>query len=58
MGTGLISLKTVYDGWDGYQTSLVRAIAPRSREQLLWRPAPHMRSVGEVAEHIASGRVE
>lgn len=52
------SLKLVYEGWDGYQTSLVRAVAPLTREQLLWRPAPGLRSVGEVAEHIATGRVD
>lgn len=52
------SLRAVYDGWGGYQTSLVRAVAPLSREQLAWRPAPGLRSVGEVAEHIGSGRVD
>ena len=35
------SLLTIFQGWDGYQISLVRAIAPLSREQLLYRPAPH-----------------
>lgn len=51
------SLRVVYDGWDGYQTALVRAVAPLTSEQLAWRPASGLRSVGEVAEHIASGRV-
>lgn len=52
------SLLTVYDGWDGYQISLVRAIAPLSPEHLAWRPAPHLRSVGEIAAHISLGRVD
>jgi uncharacterized damage-inducible protein DinB len=51
------SLMTVYNGWDGYQISLVRAIAPRSREQLMWRPAPHLRSAGDLARHISEGRM-
>ena len=51
------SLMTVYSGWDSYQVSLVRAIAPLSREQLLYRPAPHLRSVGEIASHIGLGRI-
>jgi uncharacterized damage-inducible protein DinB len=53
-----LSLFSVYDGWDGYQTSLVHAIAPLSREQLRWRPASHLRSVGVLASHIGIGRLE
>jgi hypothetical protein len=30
------SLLTIFKGWDGYQISLVRAIAPLSREQLAY----------------------
>ncbi len=52
------SLMSVFKGWDGYQTSLVQAIAPRSREQLIWRPTPHLRSAGEIARHISAGRVD
>ena len=51
-------LKTVFDGWDGYHRSIVNAIAPRTREELLWRPAPDLRSVGELAAHIALGRLD
>ena len=43
------SLLTLFKGWDGYQISLVRAIAPLSREQLAYRPVPHLRSAGELA---------
>jgi uncharacterized damage-inducible protein DinB len=52
------SLLTVFKGWDGYQISLVRAIAPLSREQLSYRPAPHLRSAGELARHISEGRFD
>jgi len=51
------SLMTIYKGWDGYQVSLVRAIAPLSREQLAYRPASHLRSAGEIARHISEGRL-
>jgi uncharacterized damage-inducible protein DinB len=50
------SLLTVYNGWDGYQLSLVRAVAPLTREQLAYRPAPNLRSAGTIARHISEGR--
>ena len=50
------SLLTVYNGWDGYQISLVRAVAPLTREQLAYRPAPNLRSAGSIARHISEGR--
>jgi uncharacterized damage-inducible protein DinB len=58
MTTDAYSLMSVYKGWDDYQISIVRAIAPLSREQLAWRPAPHLRSVGEIANHIIGGRIQ
>jgi uncharacterized damage-inducible protein DinB len=51
------NLLTVYHGWDSYQQSLLAAVAPLTPEQLGWRPAPHLRPVGEVVRHIALGRV-
>ena len=50
-------LMQVFDGWDGYQISLAHAVAPLSREQLAWRPAPQLRSVGELVSHISVGRL-
>jgi uncharacterized damage-inducible protein DinB len=52
-----VSLKFVYEGWDGYQTSLAHAIAPLTPEQLAWHPSPQLRSVGEIAIHISFGRI-
>jgi uncharacterized damage-inducible protein DinB len=52
------SLLTVFSGWDGYNRSLVSAIAPLSPEQLQYRPAPDRRSVGEIAAHVAFGRLD
>ncbi|HEX3877847.1 MAG TPA: DinB family protein [Bryobacteraceae bacterium] len=52
-----IPLSTVFDGWGGYQTSLAHAIEPLSAEQLGWKPSEKLRSVGEIARHIALGRI-
>ncbi len=52
-----IKLSKIYDGWEGYQTSLVHAIQPVTQEQLAWRPAANLRSVGDLASHIAFGRI-
>jgi uncharacterized damage-inducible protein DinB len=52
------SLAAIFDGWDGYHTSIVRAVEPLSPDHLSWRPAQHLRSAGEVAGHLALGRVE
>lgn len=53
-----ISLMTVFSGWDGYQRSLVSAIEGLTEENLLYRPAPERRSIGEIAGHIAYGRMD
>ena len=51
------SLQLIYDGWNGYNQSLINAIKPLSPAQLSWRPAEQLNSVGEVARHISMGRV-
>lgn len=51
------SLAMVYDGWNGYQTSLVHAVEPLTPAQLAWRPGAKHRSVGELVRHIALGRM-
>ena len=51
------SLAMVFEGWEDYRRSIIHAVAPLTREQLLWRPAAHLRSVGELARHIALGPV-
>lgn len=53
-----VSLRVVYGGWEGYQQSLVSAVAPLSLEHLRYRPTPSARSVGEIAAHIAFGRID
>ena len=51
------SLAMVYEGWDGYRESIVLAVTPLTGEQLMWRPAAHLRSAGEIARHIALGSI-
>lgn len=58
MSTGGIPLKSVFEGWDGYQVSLSHAVAPLTRDQLAFRPSADARSVGEIAAHIAFGRID
>ena len=53
----MTKLAQVLDGWGGYQTSLLHAIAPLAAAQLSWRPAPDRRSIGELVRHIAMGRI-
>ena len=57
MAKDMNRLSVVFEGWDGYQTSILHAVEPLSPAQLAWRPAPNQRSVGELASHIAIGRV-
>jgi uncharacterized damage-inducible protein DinB len=52
------SLAAIFDGWDGYQISLLHAIQPLTRSQLEWRPGETLRSIGETAGHIALGRID
>ena len=50
-------LSQVFDGWDGYQTSLVRAVTPLTPDQLAFKAGGKMRSIGQLIRHIALGRI-
>jgi uncharacterized damage-inducible protein DinB len=52
------SLALVYEGWDGYRQSIIKAVKPLTAEQLAWRPSPHLRSVGSLVRHIALGPID
>lgn len=56
--SGSIPLSVLFDGWDTYQISLVRAVERLTPAQLAFRPVPGLRSVGEVASHISLGRID
>jgi len=58
MTTNDENLLTVFRGWEGYQQALLSAVTPLTPEQLAWRPAPHLRPVGELVRHIALGRID
>ena len=51
------TLGAIFEGWNGYQTSILHAIEPLTAEQLLWRPAPRVRSLGEIIRHLSLGRI-
>jgi len=51
------TLSNIFQGWDGYQISLVHAVAPLTPQQLAWRPREGLRSVGQLAAHISEGRI-
>ena len=58
MNNSPLSLIEVFEGWDGYQQSIVLAIRNLTSRQLSWRPAEGLRSTGEIARHIALGRID
>lgn len=58
MSTSSNSLILVYEGWDGYRRSIIEAVTPLTKEQLTWRPSANLRSVGELARHIALGPID
>jgi uncharacterized damage-inducible protein DinB len=51
------SLQFIFEGWNGYNQSIINAIKPLSSEQLSWQPKEHLYSVGQVARHISLGRI-
>ena len=53
-----LPLAKLFEGWDTYQTSLLDAVAPLRRESLVWKPAHHLRSAGQIAAHISEGRID
>lgn len=42
--------------WEKYQGRLVAALAPLSAEQLALRATPRLRSIGQIAAHLAGVR--
>ncbi|MBV9863942.1 MAG: DinB family protein [Abitibacteriaceae bacterium] len=50
-------LNHVFEGWEGFNTSLLHTIELTPAEALTYRAAPEMRSVGEIMRHISLGRI-
>lgn len=57
MDSSPVALERIFDGWAGYNTSLVNAVRPLTAAQLGWRPAGHLRTTGELVRHISLGRL-
>jgi uncharacterized damage-inducible protein DinB len=53
----MLKLGTVFEGWEGYQTSIQHAVEPLTAEQLRWRPVSGVRSLGELVRHLGLGRI-
>ncbi len=49
-------LATFVEYWEQYQAHLAGALAPLTAEQLNLKAAPHLRSLGTIAAHIAAAR--
>jgi uncharacterized damage-inducible protein DinB len=49
-------VSSIYEGWHIYQAAMTQAITPLTSEQLAFRVAPHLRSVGEIAAHVIGVR--
>jgi len=50
-------LALVFEGWEGYQASLQRAIPGLTTQHLAWRASAGVRSLGEVIRHLCLGRI-
>ena len=57
MTTETPSLITTYDGWKKHQLVLMQTIATLTPEQLAYRPAPHLNSIGELLSHMSLARL-
>ncbi|MDQ2714551.1 MAG: DinB family protein [Chloroflexota bacterium] len=49
-------LDAIIQGWQDYQEQLVAVLRPLTLEQLAFRVAPDLRSVGEIVTHVIRGR--
>jgi hypothetical protein len=56
MTRAVIAEARAFESWQDYQEALKRAIAPLTEEQMQRRLMPGLRTPGEIAEHIVSGR--
>ena len=46
----------MFEGWATYHRNLVAAITPLTPAKLALRAAPHLRTIGQMAEHIVAAR--
>ena len=58
MPTRAPMLDAILHGWKEYQDQLVAVVRPLIPEQLALRVAPNLRSAGEIAAHLITGRAD
>jgi len=57
MPTSSDSLAMVFEGWAGYRQSIIHAVTPLTREQLLWRPVSWFHWMGAPGSDELAGRI-
>ena len=50
------TLTTFYNGWNDYQSLLIKALTPLTLDQLGMRTAPQLRSIREIVTHMIGAR--
>jgi uncharacterized damage-inducible protein DinB len=58
MPTSSPVLDAILQGWKAYQDQLVFVVRTLTTEQLALRVAPNLRSAGEIAAHLVTGRAD
>ena len=53
----MTKLAHIFEGWNGYQISLLHAVSPLTAPQLAWRPAADRRSAGALIRHLTLGGI-
>lgn len=56
MSESVLTLASVYKGWDRHHHLLSEVVRPLSAEQLALRAAPQLRSIGELVAHVIAVR--
>lgn len=56
MTNAMTSGLDVYQGWETYQERLIQALSQLTPAQLDYRPAAHLRSIGDVCRHMIGAR--
>ncbi|HZC05511.1 MAG TPA: DinB family protein [Ktedonobacterales bacterium] len=52
----MTTARDVYQGWETYHRRFIRAISPLTQEQLGFRTAESLRSIGDICRHVIGAR--
>lgn len=50
------TLSVLFEGWNNYQTLMIKVLTPLSADQLALRAASNLRSIGEIVTHMIGAR--